>query len=162
MNQLDGQRLREKVIESIHEKKEKTLVGIKEVLAKNHPEKTNVLLFDTELDGEFLAVVAYSAESVSHPHPHPTHVISVDLTQYIDFDELPLDEEEDEDTELEDELIEFGRNYFVKWFAKCFEEAGGKNYPLPCMIRDADRDRYYHLQENRWLDNESFNLKAAF
>jgi len=42
VNQLDGQRLREKVMERIHEKKEKTLVGIKEVLAKNHPEKTQL------------------------------------------------------------------------------------------------------------------------
>ncbi|BCU81734.1 hypothetical protein JIR001_15170 [Polycladomyces abyssicola] len=39
MNKLDWQLLREKVMESIHEKKEKTLVGIKEVLAKNHLEK---------------------------------------------------------------------------------------------------------------------------
>jgi hypothetical protein len=156
VNKLNGQLLREKVMESIHEKKEKTLIGIKEVLEKNHPEKTNCLLFDTELDSEFLAVVAYSAESISHPYSHPLHIISVDLTQYIDFDELQLDEEEDEDTELEDELIEFGRNYFVIWFAKCFEEAGGKNYPLPCIIRDADSDRYYHLQEDRWLNNGKF------
>ncbi|BCU81735.1 hypothetical protein JIR001_15180 [Polycladomyces abyssicola] len=78
-------------------------------------------------------MVAYSVESISHPYPHPLHIISVDLTQYIDFDELQLDEEEDEDTELEDELIEFGRNYFVKWFASIHSFSGCP--PLLCRFR---------------------------
>ncbi|MDR6224017.1 hypothetical protein [Desmospora profundinema] len=121
------------------------------MLSTEFPSDTRFLLFDFETDGEFLSVTVHSAISVSNLHDFPEPGIAgVDLMENLEVDDLGLDE--DDVVELEDELIEFGREYYVEWLAKCFDKGGGDNYHLPCVAYlDGG---YYHLQKKQWIEPE--------
>ncbi|MFC4075234.1 hypothetical protein [Salinithrix halophila] len=151
MKEMNLDDLKQEVTQIIQTEEENTIKGIKQVLAKEYPSDTRFLLFDLETDGEYLSITVHSAISVSNIHNYPEPGIAgVDLTGDLGLDELDLDEEDVD--ELEDELIEFGRKYYVEWLAKCFDKAGGGSYPLPCVARL--EDDFYHLQKGQWIEPE--------
>lgn len=141
--------LKQEITRIIQAEEENTIKSIKQVLTKEFPSNTRFLLFDLETDGEYLSVTVHSAISVSNIHNYPEPGIAgVDLTGDLGLDELELDEEEVD--ELEDELIDFGRKYYVEWLVKCFGKASGGSYPLPCVARlEGD---FLHLQKGKWIE----------
>ncbi|MFG3700377.1 hypothetical protein ACGF5C_21020 [Micromonospora sp. NPDC047620] len=52
---------------------------------------------------------------------------------------------------LREQLSKFTRNYLYPWFADRFEELGGKDYHLDCILQKHDTLRGFDMKTKRWI-----------
>ncbi|MBH8609357.1 hypothetical protein [Thermoactinomyces sp. CICC 10521] len=118
-----------------------------------HPDTTFILLEIDGYYGDFGISVTQMSGWGRQLNTNAHGEDNSDLTGFIFhiYDNIDQDESEIvEDDELVEEIDEFAKDYFVSFFKKCFDEAGGKQSKLPYYLFYPNSGDTYDLLNDKW------------
>ncbi|GGE15945.1 hypothetical protein GCM10011571_16950 [Marinithermofilum abyssi] len=155
------------VPETVKANIERVLVENKEEVVKKlknlfeyplHPD-TRILLFEVQGDSGIFGIqisqFKYLDEEIQY-NAKGEFIGSAIVDFGFDFFEYIPRYVYKQDIDTEIEFSKYAEERMYEWLADCFEEAGGKKFPIKCCVHFHDTGEGFDLHDRQWKDLEDF------
>lgn len=147
--------------ENLHRNTDKLIHQIRKTISFNYFEAVDLLDYTAFIQPHEISIIMYSMDRTANEvfyqgEDSTIFAGSYDVIEDIEYFNVREDllklfwefyERNDEFIKKEETQI------FVEWFKDCWQQAGGKDHPLPAYFSFHDYDNCFDLHKNKWISD---------
>lgn len=151
---------RQKVVDSLEGLSDKLIPVLGELIQFDYPEEVDAIAFEIFVDGftsgfpvraffmdkDNCEYFIYVNDKAEYPAPVDPDLMKIEYVYPVELEE----EYEEKDESLD--LWNVATNSMIEWFAKCWNQAGGREFKLKANIAPHDSNNEFDLLESKWQE----------